>query len=128
MKKSVRVCDLDERDQRIAVETLSITIDGKQHGLDLCPEHLSWARSLPALRKASADSPTTDSSARRQGSAPAAARDQDTVGGRKLGSRRALQQERTAVREWARSQGREVANRGRLPDGLVNEYRSGTSA
>ena len=42
--------------------------------------------------------------------------------GRVSGSRRDQQQRIAAARDWARAQGREIADKGRLPAGLLEEF------
>jgi hypothetical protein len=46
--------------------------------------------------------------------------------GRVSGSRRDQQQQIAAAREWARAQGRSIADKGRLPAGLVEEFTAAT--
>jgi hypothetical protein len=47
--------------------------------------------------------------------------------GRVTGSRRDHQQQIAAAREWARAQGRPIADKGRLPAGLLEEFASTSS-
>ncbi len=46
--------------------------------------------------------------------------------GRVAGSRRDQQQRIAAAREWARAQGRSIADKGRLPAGLLEEFARAT--
>ncbi len=50
-----------------------------------------------------------------------------SAAGRITGSRRDHQQQIAAAREWARAQGRPIADKGRLPAGLLQEFASATS-
>lgn len=114
MKSTVLLCDLHDGTQ-LAVAGVRVEVNGSHRRLDVCGEHLALLEALP-LHDDGAGSPT--------GASPSASPSQ----GRKItGSRRHLQQERAAAREWARSRGLDVADRGRLPDGLLDEYRRSTT-
>ena len=141
MRRTIRVCDLHD-DIVPAVETVTVRLQGRSHALDACEEHTRLFRSLPAvaddhavaggpapLPAGSAPRPPTSgrSAAGRtvttgRGGADAAVSAAGSAGP-KPGSRRSLQRERAAVREWARRNGRDVGDKGRLPSGLVDEYR-----
>lgn len=60
-------------------------------------------------------------------SAVKAVRRTTAAAGRVSGSRRDQQQRIAAAREWARAQGRSIADKGRLPAGLLEEFASATS-
>lgn len=131
MRSTVILCDLDDpQDPRLGAGTVRLAIDGVEHELDVCDEHLALLRALPSVdsssqRAASASTPVAKAASkrppsRRSGSATAASH--TTTGTRKPGSRRAKQERIAAAREWARANGRDVADRGRLPAGLLEEF------
>jgi hypothetical protein len=49
-----------------------------------------------------------------------------SIAGRVSGSRRDQQQRIAAARDWARAQGRSIADKGRLPAGLLEEFARAT--
>jgi hypothetical protein len=103
------VCDL-HGDETRAGETVAFGLDGAKYEIDLCREHAaqlrdSFAGYVGAARRAS-------------GSRPGAAG--RTSGGRRRRNRGSG--EAAAVREWARSQGLPVPERGRIPADLMEKY------
>ncbi len=146
MRSTVILCDLDEPDQRReGIGVVRLAIDGVERNLDVCEEHLAFLRTLPSGDSAprdpsvSGNAKPTGSSNRSGGRSPrrtptsgrpikaadatlhAAART------RKPDSRRARQERIAAARQWARTNGREVADRGRLPTGLLDEFEAAHS-
>ncbi len=107
------VCDLHEDDVE-GTETVALGLDGSAYEIDVCDEHAAQLRDafapyVGAARRAgrgSAGPPTRRSS--RSSSRPAAA-----------GSDRERVQ---AIREWARSQGYTVSDRGRLSADVLAAY------
>ena len=100
----MQICDL-HRDDAPADGALVIMLDGKRYQLDLCEEHLGTVRGTlqPLLVAAHAARPAT--------------------GSRQVqGSRRSRAAERSALREWARDNGYEVHDRGRVPRAAVDAY------
>jgi hypothetical protein len=98
----VLTCDLHEGEVP-AEETLTFAVDGTTYAFELCAEHLSefrdtLARYVGAARRA--DQP-------RRGRRRAA----DATPGRRSSSGRT---DLAEVREWARSQGYKVSDRGRI--------------
>lgn len=132
MRTTLVLCDLDDADgRRPGVATVTITIDGADYPLDVCQEHVELLRALPAGEAPQSPRATT---ARRPSNAPAggggaakrprkpAAKSPGAAPRRQPNSRRSRQQRLADARAWARSQGRDVADRGRLPAGLLEEY------
>ncbi|HVU74436.1 MAG TPA: histone-like nucleoid-structuring protein Lsr2 [Mycobacteriales bacterium] len=103
-RKVVQVCDLHRGDAS-ADDALVIVLEGTRYQLDLCADHLGQVRRTlaPLLDAAHAARPGGGS------------RQVD-------GSRRARAAERTALREWARAQGFDVRDRGRVPREAVEAY------
>lgn len=145
MRQTMVLCDLDADDsRRPATEVVQMLVGGEERELDVCAEHFAVLRSLPPVsgkpvgaRKrpssTASKSPTGRTAARpaRRSARPAAAaRSKESSNGVRKGnvrqpnSRRAAQERLAMIREWARAQGREVSDRGRLPSGLVEEYES----
>ena len=104
-RKVLRICDLHGRDVT-ADEALVIHIGSDRWQLDLCSSHMAQARrSLAPLLRAAHARPQTASRSR-------------TVDG----SRRSRTADRAELRAWARSQGYDVRDRGRVPRAAVEAY------
>jgi hypothetical protein len=107
------VCDLHE-DEVEGVETIAFGLDGSFYELDACEQHAAemrdaFARYVGAARRAGR--PAAGSGARRSSrgtSRPAASG----------GDRERVQ----AIREWARSNGHSVSERGRLSSAVIEAY------
>jgi hypothetical protein len=139
----IKVCDLHSEDTP-ATASLRLVGLGEDRRLDVCDQHRSVLQGLP-VESGSAGQPVEETatavaaaqprakarstkprgtaarSAAKKRSSSSDARTTDS--GKQPGSRRALQRERAIVREWARQQGRAIGDKGRLPTGLVDEYR-----
>ena len=108
------VCDLHE-DEVEGVETVAFGLDGSSYEIDTCEQHAAELRDafapyVGAARRAGR--PAAGAGARRssRGSArPAAA---------SSGDRERVQ----AIREWARSHGHKVSERGRLSSTVIEAY------
>ena len=146
MDRVIKVCDLHSEDTP-ATASLRLVGIGKDRRLDVCDQHLSVLKDLPvedgpagdvvegtakpatpAVRAQSRLRPASNRPRTTAARSAAAKRTTTTeVGATKAskqsGSRRSLQRERAIVREWARQQGRAIGDKGRLPTGLVEEYR-----
>jgi hypothetical protein len=133
VRKTVVLCDLDEEpDRRAATTTVEVMIDGAKRSVDVCAEHLAVLQSLPAaaIEKLTPRAPRRATAGAREGrrmTKPAVTRSgRDAAGarsrGREEGSRRSRAQLIAEARTWARAQGREIADRGRLPLGLLEEF------
>lgn len=106
------VCDLHE-DEVEGVETVAFGLDGSSYEIDTCEQHAAelrdaFARYVGAARRAGR--PSVGSGARRatRSSRPAAS-----------GSDRERVQ---AIREWARANGHQVSERGRLSSTVIAAY------
>ncbi len=97
----------DDLDGSQAEETIRFALDGAEFEIDLSKGHAKELRgALEPYVKA----------ARR-------------VGGRRTGRRRgtaSAKDEVKAIREWAREQGMEVSDRGRIPAEIQQAYKQGT--
>jgi len=139
VQRTISVCDLHDREDVAAVESATVRLRGHDRVLDLCAEHAEKIASLPDAASgagggnAPAD-PRAQAPAVRAQRPSSSGKPPHKAGGRgkaagtlpagqQPGSRRSLQRERAAVREWARRNGRDVGDKGRLPSGLVEEYR-----
>lgn len=101
------VCDLHEEEVE-GTETVSFSLDGSAYEIDVCDSHAgqlrdSFAPYVGAARRAG------------RTSAPASRRTRGTA--RTGGSDRVAQ-----IREWARKNGHQVSERGRLSATLVAAY------
>jgi hypothetical protein len=95
----------DDLDGSAASETIRFALEGSQQEIDLNAEHAEQFRKsvqpfIDAARKAGARTRRVSRAARP--SAPS----------------------QTAVREWARGQGMEVKDRGRVPDELIVKFQA----
>ena len=113
MAQKVQTLLIDDLDGGEAEGTVRFGLDGAEYEIDLSAEHAD------ALRKALAP---YVSAARR---APGAAARRPGRSGRRAASAGAP--DPTSVREWAKSQGIEVKDRGRVPADLVVKFKAATS-
>jgi hypothetical protein len=112
MAQKTTVQLVDDIDGSEAAETVSFGLDGNSYEIDLSEEHASSLREVLSRFIVSA---------RRAGS---------DGGGRRSGGRRgsgtstsSSHRQRTAeIRRWAREQGMEVNERGRIPNQIVQAY------
>jgi hypothetical protein len=109
------VCDLHE-DEVEGVETVAFGLDGSAYEIDTCEEHAAelrdaFARFVGSARRAGR--PAT-------GGAP---RKATRGAARPAGSSGTADRERVqAIREWARSHGHTVSERGRLSSTVIAAY------
>jgi len=113
MAQKVQTLLIDDLDGGEAEATVRFGLDGTDYEIDLNAKHAE------ALRKALA--PYLDAARRAPGSA---ARWPGRAGRRTAATAGA---DPTAVREWAKSQGIEVKDRGRVPAELVVKFKAATS-
>ena len=113
MAQEVQTLLIDDLDGGEAEGTVRFGLDGAKYEIDLSAEHAE------ALRKALAP---YVSAARR---APGAAARRPGRNGRRGASAGAP--DPASVREWAKSQGIEVKDRGRVPDELVVKFKAATA-
>jgi hypothetical protein len=111
------VCDLHE-DEVEGVETVAFGLDGSSYEIDVCEEHAAELRDafapyVGAARRAGR-APAT-AGPRRSSRGPARAASSGGAGG---ADRERVQ----AIREWARSHGHKVSERGRLSAEVLAAY------
>ncbi len=97
---------IDDLDRGEADETVKFGLDGVQYEIDLS------AKNAAKLREALAPYINAGTKAAR----PAAA------GARRRGTQSLDREQNRAIREWARSKGKEISDRGRIPEEIVAEY------
>ncbi|HEY2791941.1 MAG TPA: Lsr2 family protein [Micromonosporaceae bacterium] len=107
MARTVRVHLLDDLDGSTADETVKFALDGTPFEIDLSAEHCeqfrkALAKYIVAGRRASHGIVTGGRSPRGAGA-----------------SSRARNQ---AIREWARGEGYDINDRGRIPAGMIEQY------
>ncbi|MBD2894747.1 histone-like nucleoid-structuring protein Lsr2 [Actinomadura nitritigenes] len=103
MAQKVQVSLVDDLDGGAAVETVSFALDGRAYEIDLNKKNAAKLRKVIA--------PYRDSARKVR---PA---------GRKTATRTASTRERSAeIRDWARSAGIPVNDRGRIPANVVQQY------
>jgi hypothetical protein len=112
MAQKVQTLLIDDLDGGEAESTVRFGLDGAEYEIDLS------AKNAEALRKALAR--YVDAARRASGSAAR----RPGRSGRRAAS--ASGPEPTAVREWAKSQGIEVKDRGRVPAELVVKFKAAT--
>lgn len=110
MAQKIQVLLVDDLDGGEAEGTVRFGLDGVDYEIDLSAEHAE------ALRRALA--PFIDAARR----GPGAGRQQGR-GGQRAG---ASGLDTTEVREWARAQGIEVKDRGRIPAEVVARFKAAT--
>jgi nucleoid-associated protein Lsr2 len=110
MAQKIQTLFIDDLDGSEAEGTVRFGLDGTEYEIDLNAEHAQ------ALRDALA---RYVQAARRSGGAPR----RPARGGRRP---RADGVDSTAVREWAKAQGIEVKDRGRVPAELVVKFKTAT--
>jgi hypothetical protein len=98
-------CDLDE-DDTPAVETVTFGYDGYTYAFELCDLHLEEFNNV--MQGYIAASRRADGNGRRPRAASAASRP--------------AREDLGAVREWARENGFEVSDRGRIPGEVRDAY------
>ncbi len=108
MAQKVRVSFVDDLDGSEAEGTVRFGLDGADYEIDLNAGHAAALRD--ALGKYVGHARKTSNSAQRRGD---------------RGSRRP-RQDTTAMREWAKAQGLNVAERGRVPAEIVAKYQEAT--
>ncbi|WP_017537847.1 histone-like nucleoid-structuring protein Lsr2 [Nocardiopsis halophila] len=111
MAQKVKVELVDDLDGTEADETIQFGIDGKNFEIDLNAENAD------KLREGMKE---FVSAARKAQSKPAR-------GSSRQAKRKGPDRERSAeIRAWAKEQGKEVNERGRIPAGIVAEYEAAT--
>ncbi len=108
MARKTEVKLIDDIDGNTADETVTFALDGMSYEIDLSTKHAE------SLRKAMA---TYVTHARRLGRSGVTARRQ---GG--TSPARSDREQNRAIREWAKKEGIELAERGRIPGDIVKQY------
>jgi hypothetical protein len=112
MAQKVTVSLVDDLDGGTAEETVGFGLDGKSYEIDLSSANASKLRDALAEFVAAARRPGSGRAGRRSGGA-----------GSSGGSRAAGDREQSrAIREWAREQGMDVSERGRIPADVLQAY------
>ncbi len=109
MAQKIQTLFIDDLDGSPAEGTVRFGLDGNEYEIDLNTEHAQALRSALARY---VDAARRGPGARRQ-----------TRGGR---AAPASGPDTTEVREWAKSQGIEVKDRGRIPADLIAKYKAAT--
>ena len=99
------LCDLHTKGDVDAVETLSFTVGNNAYEIDVCAAHADELRGKLQ--------PYVDH-ARRPSGGPQ----------RRRGRRSADRAHTAEIRAWAKKQGYEISERGRIPAAVVTEYES----
>lgn len=104
------VCDLHDDGDEVSAESVSFSLEGTSYELDLCAEHLADLHDAVA--------PFT-------GVARRAARRHSTLVAPRTGrSRRTRSPQSQEIREWARAEGYQVSDRGRISADIRQAYDS----
>lgn len=108
------VCDLHDNEAE-GSETITFSVDGQSYEIDVCSDHGSQLRDafapyVGAGRRASRSAGSSQRSSGRKGS-----------------SRRGSNDRVGQIREWARNNGHQVSERGRLSASLVEAYEKANS-
>jgi hypothetical protein len=144
-ERTVTVCDLDDRAGTFVAATahIRVDLDGEVRELDVCSAHLAEIRRAveaalglgqgtarrTRTRKTAASGAAASRTrpARKTAKKAAASRTRRRTSSRRTSPARS-RQSGEEVREWARSQGIEVKERGRLSKTLLEQYAAATSA
>jgi len=115
MAQKVDVKYVDDLDGSDAAGTVAFALDGKSYEIDLSDDNAARLRdSLSAFVAA----------ARRSGSSARRGRGQRTATEVATAPVRADREVTAAIRTWARENGHEVSERGRIPKAVVEAYQS----
>jgi Lsr2 len=109
MAQRIQTLLIDDLDGGEAAGTVRFGLDGTEYEIDLSAAHSDELRKALELYRAHAR--------RAGGTARGAAR-----------SRRSAAVDTAKVREWAKGQGIEVKDRGRVPAGVVEQYQTAAGA
>lgn len=116
MTKQEIVHLVDDLDGDTAHETVTFGLDGRTYEIDLSDDHASELRDLLSSYVAAARSARSRSRAASRGRSRAS------------GDGPRSRSEARAMRSWARSHGHDLADRGRIPAGIVQAYRDSGGA
>lgn len=128
MARTTRVivtCDLHEGDRTGEdVETIAFALDGEAYELDACAEHAAQLRDAFATcvgHARSAAGSVSGGSAGRSSAGTSSRR--ASRGSSRPSASRSDRAQVQAIREWARSHGQQVSQRGRLSAAVLDAYR-----
>jgi hypothetical protein len=113
MAQKVDVKFVDDLDGSEASGTVSFALDGKAYEIDLSDDNATRLRDSLASFVAAA---------RRSGGT--ARRGQRSAGASESAPTRSSREETAAIRTWARENGHEVSERGRIPKAVVQAYQT----
>ena len=105
------VCDLHE-DEVEGVETVAFGLDGSSYEIDTCEQHAAELRDAFAPYVGAA----------RRAGRPAAAPRRSSRGPSRPAASGSDRERVQAIREWARSHGHKVSERGRLSSSVIEAY------
>lgn len=116
MAQKVQVLLVDDIDGGEASETVSFALDGSSYEIDLSGKNAeelrdAFAKYVGAARKAGR---ATASSGRSSGGGS----------GRRSGGTAMDRDQAAAIRSWAKKQGLQVSDRGRIPASIIEQYNS----
>lgn len=106
---------VDDLDDGVAAETVEFGLDGVSYEIDLSDDNAKKLRDALADYVAHA---RKAGNGRRQPSAAPARRSSGGGTGRGAADR----EQNAAIREWARSNGKNISDRGRIPSDVIAEY------
>jgi Lsr2 len=106
---------IDDIDGTDAAGTVMFALDGRAYEIDLSDDNAARLRDSLA---------TFVASARRSGGAPRKARTPRATAEGESTPARGNREETAAIRAWARENGHEVSERGRIPKAVVQAYQS----
>ncbi|GDY30785.1 histone-like nucleoid-structuring protein Lsr2 [Gandjariella thermophila] len=112
MAQKVTVTLLDDLDGSEAEETVEFGLDGVSYQIDLSSSNAAKLRD--SLAKFVASARRAGGRKRAQGARPSGAKPARTAA--------ADREQNQAIREWARKQGMQVSDRGRIPADVLQAY------
>ena len=115
MAQKVDVKYVDDLDGSAASGTVSFALDGRSYEIDLSDDNAARLRDSLASFVAAA---------RRSGTATRRGRGQRGAGEAESTPTRSSREETAAIRTWARENGHEVSERGRIPKAVVQAYQA----
>jgi hypothetical protein len=116
MAQKVQVLLVDDIDGGEASETVSFALDGSSYEIDLSGKNAeelrdAFAKYVGAARKA--------------GRAPGGSSGRSSGSGRRSGGSASMDRDQAAaIRSWAKKQGLNVSDRGRIPATIIEQYNS----
>jgi hypothetical protein len=116
MAQKVQVLLVDDLDGGEASETVSFAVDGNSYEIDLSQKNAEELRDAFAKYVGSA---------RKAGRSSGPAARSSSGGGRSRGGSASMDRDQAAaIRSWAKKQGLQVSDRGRIPATIIEQYNS----